>query len=443
MTSSSSLSSSRAAWFALGGVAVAASFAAVGVWLDRPAVALAGLGAVGLGALGLALLLRRRDRALTELGAVCRRIADGDFEARLAGAEARELGALSHVFNDMIDRCDAFVRESSAAMAAIRDDKYYRHILPQGLRGSLLIASRTINEAMAAIETRVAAFNANTAAFEHAIGTVIDAVGDASSNMGETAGSLSRGVSHARERTLAVSAASEQASTNMETVAAATTELTASADEILGSVARSATIARTAVAASDHARDTVGSLSKATERIGEIVQLIEEIAAQTNLLALNATIEAARAGDAGRGFSVVAQEVKSLAEQTANATRDISRSIAEVQDTTRAAVEAISGIGRSIGEVDDITRQVALAVEAQTAATGEVARNIEQAFTGIRDISGNIQSVGANIGETEQHAGTALTASGTLAQQASALGDAVRDFLRSLHRRGEDTRRAA
>ncbi|MFT4274816.1 MAG: methyl-accepting chemotaxis protein [Rhodopseudomonas sp.] len=418
--------------------------AAAGVVLAVPLLLLIGFGVSLLGAAGVAAMLLRLDRMLTQIDEVCGRVADGDFEARLVGRRDHgRLLDLQHRFNDMIDRCDAFVRESSAAMAAIRDDKYYRHILPQGLRGSLLIASRTINEAMQVIETRVAAFNANTAEFETAIGTVIDAVGAASSNMGETAGSLSRGVSVTRERTMAVSAASEQASNNMETVAAATAELTASANEILGSVNRSAEIAKAAVAASDHARDTVGSLSTATERIGAIVQLIEEIASQTNLLALNATIEAARAGEAGRGFSVVAQEVKSLAEQTANATRDISRSIAEVQDTTRAAVDAISGIGRSIGEVDDITHQVSLAVEAQTAATEEVARNVEQAFAGIRDISGNIHSVGSNISDTEQHAEVTLSASGTLAQQARSLGDAVRDFLRTLHRDGAEASEAA
>jgi methyl-accepting chemotaxis protein len=346
--------------------------------------------------------------------------------------ETGKLGDLTHALNDMIDRCDAFVRESSAAMAAIRDDKYFRHILPQGLRGALLMASQTINQAMQAIERRVAAFNANTAEFEDAIGAVIDTVSTASGNMGETAGSLGRGVTATRQRAMAVSAASEQASANMETVAAATAELTASANEILGNVNRAAGVARQAVASAETARLTVGGLSRAAERIGAIVELIDEIAAQTNLLALNATIEAARAGEAGRGFSVVAQEVKSLAAQTAKATHDISLGIAEVQDTTKSAVEAISGISQAIGEVDQITRQVAFAVEAQTAATGEVARNIEQAFAGIRDISGNIQGVTVNVGETEQHAGTTLSASSSLAEQAATLGDTVRDFLKSL-----------
>ena len=209
----------------------------------------------------------------------------------------------------------------------------------------------------------------------------------------------------------------------METVAAATTELTASANEISQNVARSADIAKAAVSQVEEARHTVGSLSTATERIGTIVQLIEEIASQTNLLALNATIEAARAGEAGRGFSVVAQEVKSLAAQTARATHDISVSIAEVQSTTKAAVDAISMIGGAIGQVNEITQHVA---EGVRGADGGDRRSGAQYRAGLcrraRDFRQHPRASAPMPAQTEQHADTTLQASGVLAEQSSLAG---------------------
>jgi hypothetical protein len=156
------------------------------------------------------------------------------------------------------------------------------------------------------------------------------------------------------------------------------------------------------------------------------------------LLALNATIEAARAGDAGKGFTVVAHEVKNLSGQTARATEDISRSFVEVQTTTKAAVEAITAIGATISEVDSITAHVAEAIEAQSQATQEIARNIEQAFSGVREITANIHGVTANATESERQAGMTMAASGSLADQANRLGDSVNGFLLSLRRAPSD-----
>jgi methyl-accepting chemotaxis protein len=398
--------------------------------------------AAGLVAQGAAIYFVLRTHRLVEcLSDVCHKIARGDFEARVLNIrEGGDLGALSHALNDMIDRCDAFVREASAAMSAVRENKYYRRILPQGLHGSLLVASRTINEATEAIEARVVAFNANVGQFEQSIETIVRTLAGDSSIMGETANVLTSGAATTRERVTAVAAASEEATTNMETVAAATTELTTSAKEVGQEVDRSARIAREAVVKVEEANRTVQGLTTAAERIGAVVELINAVAAQTNLLALNATIEAARAGEAGKGFAVVAQEVKSLAGQTAKATSEISGHIAEVQSNTRGAVEAIEAIGKIITEVDQITGHLAGAIAAQTAATGEIGRNVEQAFAGIREITGNIHAVTENAGETERHAGGTKEASGSISTQAARLGATVQEFLVSLRRGPLDRR---
>jgi methyl-accepting chemotaxis protein len=141
-----------------------------------------------------------------------------------------------------------------------------------------------------------------------------------------------------------VAAASEEASTNVQSVASATEEMASSVNEISRQVQESARMATEAVSQARITNDRVSELSKAAARIGDVVELINTIAGQTNLLALNATIEAARAGDAGRGFAVVASEVKALAEQTAKATGEIGQQITGIQAATQESVNAIQAI---------------------------------------------------------------------------------------------------
>ncbi|KAF0133574.1 MAG: methyl-accepting chemotaxis sensory transducer [Xanthobacteraceae bacterium] len=402
---------------------------------------------LGLGALALASAMAclaqtlRLARTIHHVRVVTAAVADGDFERRVLHIrEGGELGAALHGINDMIDRCDAYVRESAAAMAAVRGNRYFRHIREEGLHGALLAAARTINGAMLAISERIGAFNAETGRFETSIRSLVEGLSQASSGMGATADTLGEGASATLHRATTVAAAAEQATSNMETVAAATTELTASAREVGDQVERSAGISRRAVERASEASRTINSLTTASERIGEVANLINAIAEQTNLLALNATIEAARAGTAGRGFAVVAAEVKSLAGQTAEATRQISAHIAEVQGSTRAAVEAISEVGGIIAEIDTITVHVADAVAAQAHATEEIAANVEQAFAGIRDITVNVHGVTGNARETEQLAGMTRVSSGELSVQATSLADHVRSFLLALRRGPLDRR---
>jgi methyl-accepting chemotaxis protein len=173
----------------------------------------------------------------------------------------------------------------------------------------------------------------------------------------------------------------------------------------------------------------VQSLVSASDQIGRIVALINDIADQTNLLALNATIEAARAGDAGKGFAVVAAEVKNLATQTSRATEEIHSQITGVQGATHDAVEAIGAISRTIGEIDQISTTIAAAVEQQGSATQEIARNIEQTAKVTQQVSSNIGDVTRAADGTGVAAGEVLSAAETLGGQSSALRDMVQQFL--------------
>ena len=170
-------------------------------------------------------------------------------------------------------------------------------------------------------------------------------------------------------------------------------------------------------------------MSETAQRIGEVVKLINEIAAQTNLLALNATIEAARAGDAGKGFAVVASEVKNLASQTGRATQEIEQQIIEIQQQTRSVVGAIDGIGGTISRMNEIATSIAAAVEEQGAATAEIARTVSQAAGDSNQVNETIKTVTAAAGDSGVAAERMLSGAQGLAEEAGVLTREVDLFL--------------
>ena len=284
----------------------------------------------------------------------------------------------------------------------------------------------------AAKEHRARALEDLVRGFEDRIGKVVSSVSSAASQLEQTARSMTATSEETSQQASTVAAAFEEATQNVHTVAAATEELTSSIAEIGQRVNESNSMIQRAV---DQAKATDGQvqfLSQAAQSIGNVVNLINDIAGQTNLLALNATIEAARAGEAGKGFAVVASEVKQLATQTSKATEEISGQIAAIQSATQSAIGAIKDITSTIDQVSGIATAIAAAINQQAAATQEIARNVSHAAQGTVEVSENIGSVSVSAQQTGAGASQVLTAAGSLNGNGQALKSEVDNFLKAV-----------
>jgi methyl-accepting chemotaxis protein/PAS domain-containing protein len=277
-----------------------------------------------------------------------------------------------------------------------------------------------------------AAIDATIALFRARVESMLMTVGQSAGAMKAAAKSLLTTSDHTLHRAEGAVHESNEASANVESAADAAEELSASIKGISRQLAQADEVVRQAAADATATNDDIASLARVAQRIGDVVKLIQDIAEQTNLLALNATIEAARAGEAGRGFAVVASEVKSLAVQTAKATGEITREISSVQSSTGDAVEAIRAITQRMGDINTHTSEVVVAIGQQELATGEISHNVASAAASSKAVVAALSHVASGMIQTRGSAETVLAASEAVENATVKLRAEVESFLRTV-----------
>ena len=265
--------------------------------------------------------------------------------------------------------------------------------------------------------------------FDSQVGGLISSLASASTEMQSTAEAMRNIADETSQSSATVAASTEEASTNVGTVASAMEEMSASASEIASQITSAKHKSNDTASNAQNANETVGNLNSLVTNIGEVVIAIKDIAEQTNLLALNATIEAARAGEAGKGFAVVADEVKKLANETAQKTDEIESRITEIQGATQDSVQAMERIISNISEIDGSVTSVSAAVEEQNVTTNEIVRSVSEASQGVQQVAQIIVDVQKGAGETGTSADAVLGAAKEVAELSENLKGQVDQFL--------------
>jgi methyl-accepting chemotaxis protein len=366
---------------------------------------------IGLWLLGIALMLlgasimvtRSIGGPIKRLSGSLRRLAEGDVDAPVEGSQRHdEFGAIAR------------------AVVALRDT----------VRNRMQDEMRREVEVKRASEAERQRFLADVAhSLDRQVKAVADSVGAAAQALVGTARSMTSVSAEAQREASAASGVSRSAAEHVSTVGEAAGQLDGAISEIGAQVQQSSKISQDAVAQIREASAIVRTLSAASADIGKVVQLIQAIAEQTNLLALNATIEAARAGEAGKGFAVVASEVKQLATQTSKATEEISGRIHAVQGATDQAVAAIDNVDKTIARMNEIGSRIAAAVEEQGAATSEISRAGRHAAEQTEQLAASLVRLLEAANETSTSSEEVVASASGLSDQAAALKRQVDEFL--------------
>ncbi|MGE4554119.1 MAG: methyl-accepting chemotaxis protein, partial [Desulfovibrionaceae bacterium] len=277
----------------------------------------------------------------------------------------------------------------------------------------------------------------------HEVNELAQRVASASEELSASADEQARGAQKQKGQTDSVATAMEEMTSTVIEVAQNATATSAAAGDARNSAQQGVELVEQAVTAihsvSDSARklsDEVAQLDSHAEEIGRIIGVINDIADQTNLLALNAAIEAARAGEAGRGFAVVADEVRKLAEKTMTATKEVEQAIRTIQDRSRTAVESMERTGRQVDQSTELSnkagealRTIMTSIEDMTARVSQIATAAEEQSASTEQINRSIEEIAQVASEADEGAGQTAAATRDLAELAQELLGVAQGFL--------------
>lgn len=375
--------------------------------------------------------------ALEKLSEPLNRATQGELGERvLFTKRAGQYQSVLDNLNSLLDTIEAYARESAAALEYASRDQYFRKIQLRGMPGDFATYSEIVNHGLESMDRKSREFSQSAASVGANILKLVESVSSTATQLQASAGELTAVASQTSSQSCTVSKAANSASGNVNDVADAAEALSNSMGTVTTSLDEAAMRASRAADQARQTEATIDSLSGASAKIGEVVQMINDIAEQTNLLALNATIEAARAGDAGKGFAVVASEVKGLAGQTARATEEIVTQISSMQTVTREAINAMHAIAETIHDVDTTNARIAQTVREQHGTVTEISRNIGQVARGVKTVANSINDVAEGTDSTGSAVEQITQAAGELSQRTSGLQSDIGAFVRQFSASG-------
>ncbi|MFC7048606.1 methyl-accepting chemotaxis protein [Emcibacter nanhaiensis] len=393
-------------------------------------LAVAGLGLLVAGIVSV-VVARNVTGGLNVLSDTMIRLADGDLAVDVQGGSRQdEVGDMARAVE--VFRANAIERvelERQAEKARVEQEEAKRRQQEEKLAAEQQRMEEEQKQKEEAAARRQADRLQMAERFEERVGKVLETVASAAAELNATSESMSSSANNMNRVSLSASKATTDAGQNVQLVAGAAEEMSASIKEIAQRLGNASRSSENAMGLVGNATERVNHMADSSDRINNIIQLIQDIAEQTNLLALNATIEAARAGEAGKGFAVVASEVKNLASQTAAATEDIRRNISEMQESTSGSVAAVEEISLTIKELNEIFAAISASMNEQTAAMQEISSNSLEAANGTETAGRNVTDVSNLAQETEHAASDVLTASDHLSKEAATLQGLVDEFL--------------